>query len=226
MRNVRTVRSIVGVCALAVGLVAAPTPAHALVPVLCSESSLVNAINGANAGGGDTLALTPGCTYTLTSAHGSGPAGPVGLPPITTPIELRGLGTTITRAPGAPDFRILEVEGNASVPGTNGQLRMTWVTIRNGRAPSPWPGGGLSNLGGTVSLNVSSVTGNTAVAGGGIYVDKGVVSLSSSSVTGNTATASGGGIYVNSGGATLQTSTVSGNTPDNCAPSGSVFGCN
>ncbi|MGY4969215.1 hypothetical protein [Streptomyces sp. NEAU-S7GS2] len=222
-------RSILGVCALTMGLTvamaAAPTTAHAQIPVLCSETSLVNAINTANAVGGDTLALVPFCTYQLTSAHGSSPHGPVGLPPITTPITLLGLGVTITRAPSAPAFRILQVEGAANVPGTNGQLSAVGITLRGGSAVSPYPGGGLSNLGGTVSLLSSSITGNTAVAGGGIYNDNGSITLTTSSVTGNQATSSGGGIYVNSGGVTLLATTVRDNSPDNCAPSGSVMGC-
>ncbi|MGW7486216.1 hypothetical protein [Streptomyces sp. NPDC054786] len=228
MRTVRTLRSILGVCALTValtaGLVAVPNQAHAQVPVLCSEASLVNAITAANVAGGDTLALVPFCTYQLTSAHGNGPTGPVGLPPITTQITLLGLGVTITRDPSAPAFRVLQVQGAANVPGTQGQLSLVGVTVRGGSAVPPFPGGGISNLGGTLSLLTSSVTGNTAVAGGGIYNDNGAVALTASSVTGNTA-ASGGGIYVNSGGVTLLATTVSGNTPDNCAPSGSVIGC-
>ncbi|MFE3884823.1 hypothetical protein ACFXPQ_18255 [Streptomyces lydicus] len=229
MRTVRTLRSILGVCALTValtaGLVAVPNEAHAQTPVLCSETSLVNAITAANAAGGGTLELVPFCTYRLTSAHGTGPTGPVGLPPITTSITLLGVGATIVRDPSAPAFRVLQVQGAANVPGTKGQLSLVGVTIRGGSAVSPWPGGGISNLGGTVSLLTSAVTGNTAVAGGGIYNDNGAVSLTASSVTGNTATTTGGGIYVNSGGVTLLGTSVNGNTPDNCAPSGSVIGC-
>ncbi|GAB7029598.1 hypothetical protein JCM4914_10590 [Streptomyces platensis subsp. malvinus] len=217
--------SLVGVCALAVGLSAAPTPAQAQTPVLCSEASLVNAISAANAAGGDTLILLPFCTYRLTGAHGHGPAGPVGLPPITAPVTLLGMGSTLTRDPSAPPFRILEVDGAANIPGTNGQLSLAGITVRGGSAVAPYPGGGISNLGGTVSLVSSVVTGNTAVAGGGIYTDNGTVSLTASSVTGNTAAFRGGGIYVNSGAANLLASTVGDNTPDNCAPSGSVPGC-
>lgn len=136
-----------------------------------------------------------------------------------------GLGTTIARDPDAPPFRILQVEGATNVEGTHGQLGMAGVTIRGGSAVAPYPGGGIANLGGTLSLVSSSVTGNSAVAGGGIYTDSGAVSLTASSVTGNSATDSGGGIYVNSGGVTTLGSTISGNTPDNCAPSGSVPGC-
>ncbi|KUL43821.1 hypothetical protein ADL22_13120 [Streptomyces sp. NRRL F-4489] len=183
------------------------------------------AVNAANAAGGDTLALAPFCTYTLTSAHGSASDGPVGLPPITTPITMAGLGTTITRAASAPPFRVLEVQGDANVPGTNGQLSLAAITVRGGNAPAPDPGGGISNRGGAVTLVSSSVTGNSAVAGGGIYVDNGTVSLTASGVTGNSATTAGGGIYRNSGVVSLLVSNVSGNTPDNCAPAGSVPGC-
>lgn len=229
MRTLPTLRSILGVCALTLaltlGMVAVPNPAHAQIPVLCTETSLVNAINAANAAGGETLALVPFCTYQLTSAHGSGPTGPVGLPPITTPITLLGMGVTISREPSAPPFRVLQVQGAANVPGTKGELSVVGITVRGGSAVSPFPGGGISNLGGSVSLLTSAVIGNTAVAGGGIYTDNGTVSLTASSVTGNTAVASGGGIYVNSGGAVLLATTVTGNTPDNCAPSGSVTGC-
>ncbi|MYZ34785.1 hypothetical protein GT002_06610 [Streptomyces sp. SID4917] len=186
----------------------------------------MTAINVANAGGGDVLALAPFCTYTLTSAHGSGSDdGPVGLPPITTPITMAGLGTTITRAPSATPFRILEVNGAASVPGTNGRLDLAAVTISGGRAVAPFPGGGIANRGGEVSLLAGAVTRNTAVAGGGIYTDSGTVSLTATSVTGNTATSSGGGVYENSGAVILLASNISGNAPDNCAPAGSVPGC-
>ncbi|MDF3292686.1 hypothetical protein [Streptomyces silvisoli] len=225
MPTARKLWSVMGVGALSAALAAAPTTAHAQVPVLCSETALVNAINGANANGGDTLLLTPGCTYTLTSAHGSASDGPVGLPPITTPITMLGMGTNITRAPSASAFRILEVDGTANVPGTKGQLNMTGITISGGNAVAPFPGGGIADRGGAVSLTAGSVTGNTAIAGGGIYVDNGSVTLMTSSVTGNTATNSGGGIYVNSGAVNLLVSKVNGNTPDNCAPPDSVPGC-
>ncbi|SOE16042.1 hypothetical protein SAMN06272775_6927 [Streptomyces sp. 2323.1] len=225
MPTVRTLRSLLGVGVLAVGLAVVPAPAHAQTSVLCSESALVNAITAANAAGGDTLALFPFCTYRITGAHGTSSTGPVGLPPLTTPIRMTGLGNIIERAPGAPPFRILQVEGSANVPGTHGQLDAAGITVRGGSAVFPYPGGGISNLGGTVSLRFSSITGNSAVAGGGLYNDNGVTTLNASSVAGNTATFGGGGIYVNSGGVTLSGTTVSSNTPDNCAPSGSVIGC-
>jgi hypothetical protein len=224
MRVVRSSRSIIGVSSAAVALALIPTTARAQIPVFCDENSLVNAISVANAVGGETLALAPFCTYTLTAAHGGALAGPTGLPPITTAITMVGLGTTIKRAPSAPAFRIIEVDGAPNVPGAIGRLDMAGVTISGGRAVSPYPGGGVANFGGAVSLVSSAVTGNSAVAGGGIYTDNGTVTLTASGVTGNTA-ASGGGIYRNSGTVALLASTVSGNTPDNCAPTASVPGC-
>ena len=226
MRAFCSFRSLIGVCAMAAGILAVPTAAHAQVPVPCSETALVEAINAANAAGGETLALFPFCTYTLTSAHATGAAGPVGLPPVTAPIDIVGLASTIARAPSAPPFRVLEIDGPSNVAGTDGRLDLTSVTVRGGSASGSSGGGGIANLGGTLSLLSSSITGNTAVAGGGIYTDNGTVSLTASSVTGNTATDfGGGGIYKNSGVVTLSAASVTGNTPDNCAPPGSVPGC-
>jgi hypothetical protein len=227
MRASRTIRNVLGVCALVLGLASIPTAAQAQIPVLCSETALVNAINSANTAGGDTLALTPFCTYTLTSAHGTGPAGPVGLPRITTPINIIGLANTITRAQSAPPFRVLEIDGQANVPETHGQLSLTGVTVRGGDAPGAL-GGGVINLGGTLAMITSSLQGNSAARGGGLYSDNGSVSLTASTITGNTATGiagGGGGIWNNSGGVILFAGSVTGNSPDNCSPLGSVPGC-
>ncbi|WP_326597071.1 hypothetical protein [Streptomyces sp. NBC_01803] len=224
MRIPRIPLPLTAVSVFTLGLLAVPQTAQAQIPVLCSESSLVTAINMANAEGGDTLALAPFCTYRLTSAHGDAGNGAVGLPPITTPITLLGIGVTIVRDPSAPDFRILEVDGGVNVPGADGDLTLVGVTVSGGSAVEPYPGGGIANFGGSVSVLSSSVTNNTAVAGGGIYTDRGTVSLNASDVSGNRAD-TGGGIYENSGSVSLFLTTVSGNSPDNCAPAGSVPGC-
>ncbi|MFH9864572.1 hypothetical protein ACH4NT_00490 [Streptomyces lydicus] len=72
---------------------AAAGPAQAVV-VACSETALVNAVDGANAAGGGDLILARFCTYTLTGAHSpGGSGGPAGLPNITTPISMTGLTT-------------------------------------------------------------------------------------------------------------------------------------
>ncbi|MDF2255655.1 hypothetical protein [Streptantibioticus ferralitis] len=120
---------MIGAASLAAGPAAIPTTAHAQIPVLCDETSLVTSISMANANGGDTLALAPFCTYTPTSAHGSGTDGPDGLPPITTPINMVGLNTTIPNRGGAVSLVSGSVTGNSAVAGA-ASTRTT--------APSPW----------------------------------------------------------------------------------------
>ena len=78
-------------------------------------------------------------------------------------------------------------------------------------------GGGIVNIG-TVTLNNSKVTANTAYGdiggGGGGILNFGPVTLNNSQVTGNTLrTGSGGGIFT-LGTLTLNNSTVRGNCPD------------
>jgi hypothetical protein len=91
--------------------------------VACSENALVDAVDLANTtSAADTLVLASGCTYRMTSNHGSLLDGPNALPPITTPIEMIG-STTITRASGS--FRIAEVSPTGN------------LTLTTGVAPSP-----------------------------------------------------------------------------------------
>ncbi|WP_310715488.1 hypothetical protein [Streptomyces lydicus] len=194
---------------------AAAGPAQAVV-VPCSETALVNAVDGANAAGGGDLILAPFCTYTLTGAHSpGGSGGPAGLPNITTPITMTGLATEITRASNAPAFRIIEVDGPSQFPAAQGQLSLATVTISNGDA-GLGVGGGIANLGGSVTMTASTVRGSRASYGGGIYTDT-ALTMTAGSVIGNTATVNGGGIYRNAGSVTLLASNVSGNTPTNCA---------
>lgn len=216
MRAIHVVRALLAAGVLPLALVSAPT-AHAALPVqvACGESALVDAINHANAAGGGSLTLAPLCTYTLTSAHSAGGSGhPAGLPNITTPISMTGLVTQITRAPGAPAFRVFEVDGPTQVPGANGRLSLTTVTVSGGDA-GLGVGGGIANLGGAVTLTSSTVSNSKASYGGGIYTD-GALTLTSGTVNGNTASVAGGGIFTNAGTATLTASPVFGNQPTDC----------
>jgi hypothetical protein len=94
------------------------------------------------------------------------------------------------------------------------------LIITNGSAPS---GGGIFNVG-TLTLNGSTVTGNTAfgsaIGGGGIF-NVGTLTLNGSTVTGNTASSPGGGIFNDCGGtlagavaAPAPGANVYANTPD------------
>ncbi|MGW2918772.1 hypothetical protein ACWDBF_13035 [Streptomyces angustmyceticus] len=217
MRALHVLRTLAAAGAVPLALVCAAPDARAASPVLvaCGESALVDAINTANASGGGSLILAPLCTYALTSAHSPGGAGQAaGLPNITTPISMAGLGTQITRASSAPAFRIFEVDGPSQVPSANGQLSIASVTISGGDA-GLGVGGGIANLGGTVALTGTTVRDSKASYGGGIYTD-GALTLTGSSVTANTAGVNGGGIFTNAGAVTLIGSVVTGNTPSNC----------
>lgn len=219
MRAISLLRPLLaGVIPLVV-VSAPPARAASAILVPCSESSLVEAVNTANAAGGGDLILAPFCTYTLTGPHSSGGSGqPAGLPNITTPVSLTGLGTDITRAADAQPFRIFEVDGPSQEPGDAGRLTLSAVTVRGGDADLG-VGGGIADLGGAVTLVASTVRDNRASFGGGIFTD-GALTMAGSVVTTNTATAEGGGIFTGiGGGATLIGSVVAGNTPDDCSSS-------
>src|SRR5438445_6947113 len=159
---------VMGALVTLVGLPGGTALAETGVRVPCSgpgggAAGLVAAINAANAAGGGTIALAPGCTYTLTAAGSSGPLGANGLPIITTRITIAGAHATIARS-GSQQFRILEVDG----PG--GNLSLTGLTITGGNANQP--GGGVFNNAGTLTLNSSAVTGNTTSEDAGGILNK------------------------------------------------------
>lgn len=177
--------------------------AQAVISVPCSEGALVNAINTANSTPTtpDTLNLTPGCTYTLTTNNGGGQDG---LPGIVSPITINGRGATITRASSAPEFRILFVD-------EIGGLTLNTTTIRNGKAAGS--GGGIFNNGGTLTVRTSTIRNNTASDGGGID-NRGTLTVTASTIHNNTASdAVGGGILdATSSPTTVTASTIRNNT--------------
>jgi hypothetical protein len=203
MRRIRTtIQALIGATVIAGGM-AALTPAAwaATIPVACSETALVAAINLANTtSASDTLVLAGGCTYTLTSSHGSLLDGPDGLPPITTPIAMIG-PATITRSSSAPSFRIAEV---STPPGSTIPASLTLTTsvaLTNGRADGDRDGGGILNHS-AVTLTNSSLSNNTATRNGGGLANADTPSgtapaatFTDSPVSNNTAVLRGGGIY-------------------------------
>jgi hypothetical protein len=203
MRSTRTVSTLAGTVLAAAGLVVL-LPTAALATVACSETALVDAVKATNSAGGGTITLTPGCTYTLTSSHGTAASGPNGLPVITTTITLAGNANVITRSGTAPAFRIAEVS-------STGKLTLQAVTLSNGIAAS---GGGILNAG-TVTLTGSALIDNTATSGHGGGVFNGpssAATFTSSTLSGNTAPAgNGGALYSTGGAATFTSSSISGN---------------
>jgi hypothetical protein len=168
-----------------------------------------------NPAGADTINLPAGSTFTLDSIrsvlHGNN-----GLPVISSKITIEGNGATIERsdAGGTPQFRILAVDGSGT---NNGDLTLKEATIRGGDiVPDADSGGGVYNFEGTVTIQNSTISGNSAQFGGGVYASGGTVTIENSTISGNTAfhqtsSASGGGVYNEDSTVTIENSTISGN---------------
>ena len=96
-----------------------------------------------------------------------------------------------------------------TLDSANANLEISHLTLTGGRG---LVGGGIYNDGGTVTLNDSTISGNSVPAAGGIFNDHdGMLTLINSTVSNNRATAAGGGI-INFGTMTMINSTVSGNS--------------
>jgi hypothetical protein len=217
----------IGIAATLASIALAPLASAATLPVVCSETALATAINTANATpASDTLVLTPGCTYKLTTE----------LPAITSPIVINGNGATITRVAGT--FRILTVDGgnlnlraavitNGDATGSaiqngsgggivvagNGVLTLGSTVIRNSHADY---GGGIGVFSGSqAQVNATVITGNTATQNGGGIVSDGTTTVNVTQISANTAGSAGGGI---ASIGTLKATAV--NIIDNSAPAG------
>jgi CSLREA domain-containing protein len=109
----------------------------------------------------------------------------------------------IQRRSTDPHFRILRIT-------SSGIVRLTNLTLRNGKFDGPAGGGGIVNYG-TLSLTRCTVTGNSAPAGGGISNLSGTLTLTRTTVANNSAQ-TGGGISNQDGTLTLTNSLVAGNS--------------
>jgi CSLREA domain-containing protein len=111
------------------------------------------------------------------------------------------------------------VSGNTAVWGggiyNTGTVSITHSTIKKNTVTAN--GGGIHNReGGVVTVDRSTITGNSALSGGGvdnsIGPTPGTVTITASQVSGNTASLDGGGISNKTGTVTLDGSTVTRNT--------------
>lgn len=179
------------------------------------QCSLVEAITNANndsqlyatagecaAGSGADIITLAGNTY----GYAPGTVNPPDwspLPAVSSPITIDGNNAAIERT-GGTTFRILYI-------AASGDLTLNNVTLRNGNLNFSY-GAGIYNDGGTVTINNSTISGNSTQNGsGGGIVNGGTMTLNNSTVSGNSAGNGGGGIY-NSGTLMLNNSTVSGNS--------------
>lgn len=193
----------------------------------CADSSgncsLRAAIMEANAqGAADTIVLQPGATYTLSleamaQDEDAAAEDDLDIADATTAgtLTILGNGATITRDPNlgctlndsdaAGEFRIFEVL-------SGGNLTLQNVRVTNGCAdgtgfPDNSGGGILTNTNGTVTIQSSTISGNSADSDGGGIFNFGslaTVTITNSTISGN----STGGASGNNGGGIWNNGTV------------------
>ena len=171
--------------------------------------SLRAAVQEANASGGGSVLLGRD-TYRLTLRGTGEDAAASGDLDVTSRIVLDGRGA---RVDGQRLDRVLDVLAG-------GSLTLRGLTVSGGAAQGtglPASGGGVRNSG-TLTVDGSTITGNTAVrAGGGIEATAGsTTTVSRSTLSANSTGAgpgNGGGLHLTGAGTVhVERSTVSGNT--------------
>lgn len=193
-------------------------------------AGLIAAITAANGNGQmNTIALTPGASYTLTAANNGAPGDETGLPRITSNLTITGNGAIIERSSAAqtPHFRIFAVN-------SGGALALSGLTIRNGSlagvvgvthaagtSASGESGGGAAGGailvagGGSLSATNSLFTANSAtggVGGDGSSGADGSGRAGSPGGNGGSGGSAGGGAISNGGALTLSGTTFAGNS--------------
>jgi uncharacterized repeat protein (TIGR01451 family) len=116
-----------------------------------------------------------------------------------------------------PNFRIFNVS-----PGAN--VRLSGLTINNGRVGSGQTGGGLNNISGAVTLANIFIVGNTADFGGGVY-NGGAMTIRNSIINSNSTIGGGGAglISTTSLGGSSNSLTIINSTISNNTVGGGIF---
>lgn len=174
------------------------------------DCSLREAILAANRHPGFDAVLLPPGTYKLSIAGANEDLGATGDLDVTDNVLIVGLildprpGNAVIDGGGID--RVLDVREPVLTVLQN-------ITLRRGRVAGANEAGGGIRSRGTLALNESLITGNSASGfGGGIYSDgfDSLVTLDASTVAGNTAGGGGGGIAAG-GRLEARNSTISGN---------------
>jgi hypothetical protein len=147
----------------------------------------------------DTLATGP----TITLTHGE--------LEIKASMTIQGPGASLLTVSGNNASRVFDIQGSTTVVAISG------LTISGGSAADHNGGGGILNNSGTLTVDASTLSGNTHTESGGAISNLfGTLTVTNSTLSDNTATGSaspgtGGGIY-NDGTLTVTNSTLSGNS--------------
>jgi hypothetical protein len=167
---------------------------------------LIAAIHQANASGqANTIRLERG-TYALTAVDNN-TDGNNALPSITGTLTIIGVGDawneTVISSQGAGRLFHVAASGNLTLRG---------VAVAHGRADQG-TGGGIFNRG-VLVMQQSALDENVADTGGGLANIGGTVSIEDGYIFANAATHPGGGIYTEGGSVTIMTTTIAKNGGD------------
>jgi len=121
---------------------------------------------------------------------------------------LTGL-TVGPKTPGTPVTLTGETSGTVLTVDGGARATVEGLKITGGKTPSTRTGGGIFNSG-TLTVESSTVSGNSAIDGGGI-LNAYVTTVESSTISGNSATL-GGGIFSRGTTTTVESSTIWGNS--------------
>jgi fibronectin-binding autotransporter adhesin len=161
--------------------------------------SLRSAIEASNSiGGSNTIQFDSSLNGQTITLSGSA------LPGISQNVTITGLGASNLAISGNKQSEVFAVASGATVS-------ISGLTIENGNAASG-VGGGIENVG-TLTVNDSTLSGNSASEGGGIYND-GTLTVSDSTFADNSASEAGAGIY-NTNILTVSDSILSDNSAKN-----------
>jgi hypothetical protein len=196
-----------------------------------------------DAGPGDRV-IVPANTYSLAQ---NGPLTPngeqiIGTGARTTILDAGGVGKAVevvNVAGGVVSGVTLRNGGGQSqTDGAGGavlvessfspaSLTLRNVTVTASHAAGGFPGGGVASVSATLTIENSTISGNTASAGvgsfgGGVVVQSGFATIRNSTISGNTAVdtdtstplARGGGVFVDDGTLITQNVTIAANVAD------------
>lgn len=210
--------AVLGPGAAGAAMSAPPPPPIAVIP--CGGTAALKArIVALNQFAETTppIVLSKNCVYDVTTVDNNEDLeGAVGLPKITGNIRIDGQGSVIIRSSPAR-FRLFHI-------ASGGNLTLNDVALASGVAVGGVGGAILDQ--GALSLNNSTIEGNTATLGGGLYVahgataqitgglftanhgtdlggaitNTGTLTVNGANITANASVNQGGGIDNNSGG--------------------------
>lgn len=169
---------VMSACALTMAVLPA-TAYAATTQVPCATPALINAVTTASPG--DTLVLASGCQYILNNTTGQ-------IPAINIPLTIDGKGSTIQRDASASAFRIFSVYNDLDLDRIN-----LAGGAASGAGANDRSGGAIAVFAGTLNVDRSQLSSNTADGfGGAIAVFAGTLIMDRSQITNNSADYSGG----------------------------------